>query len=173
MSNPADRAREIPLSERLQHARLKASIADVIDLGLDVLPHYEMAVIPVLDGAERPAEWPEVRRRLRSEGVRARSHRGALLLEPGDLDRFASGGILNGNDDLLLCSEWQDEFESFPGRIGSDVNDFNEGTPLGLEEWMVNSGCLLVLGDGAGLNFATLDATLAERLRARFPLATD
>jgi len=38
---------------------------------------------------------------------------------------------------------------------------------------MVNSGCLLVLGDGAGLNFATLDAPLAERLRARFPLATD
>ena len=157
----------------MQHGRLKASIADVLDLGLDVLPHYEMAVIPVLDGAERPAEWPEVRRRLRSEGMRTRSHRGALLLEPGELDRFASIGLLNGNDDLLLCSEWRDEFESFPGRLGSDAHDFNEGTPLGLEEWMVDSGCLLALGDGAGLNFATLDATLADRLRARFKPATD
>jgi len=118
---------------------------------MDVLPHFELAVIPVLDGAERPAEWPEVKRRLRAEGVRSRSHRGAFLLEPGELDRFASGGILNGNDELLLCMEWDDEFESFPGRIGS--------------------GCLLVLGDGSGLNFATLDAALAERLRARFPAA--
>jgi len=157
----------------LQHGRLKASIVDVLDLGLDVLPHYEMAVIPVLDGAERPAEWPEVRRRLRSEGMRTRAHRGALLLEPGELDRFASIGLLNGNDDLMLCSEWQDEFECFPGRIGGEAHDFNEGTPLGLEEWMVDSGCLLALGDGAGLNFATLNTTLAERLRARFKPATD
>jgi len=147
----------------MHHGRLKASIADVLDLGLDVLPHYELAVIPILDGAERPAEWPEVKRRLRSEGVRAASHRGALLLEPGEMDRFASVGLLSGND----------EFEPFPGRVGTEALDFNEGTPLGLEEWMLDSGCLLVLGDGAGLNFATLDGALAERLRARFPAATD
>mgnify|MGYP001566017340 CR=1 FL=1 len=157
----------------MHHGRLKASIADVLDLGLDMLPHYELAVIPILDGAERPAEWPEVKRRLRAEGVRASSHRGALLLEPGELDRFASIGLLSGNDELLLCTEWQDEFESFPGRVGSEGADFNEGTPLGLEEWMIDSGCLLVLGDGAGLNFATLDGGLADRLRARFPAATD
>lgn len=150
---------------------MKASIADVIDLGLDMLPHYELAVIPVLDGAERPAEWPEVKRRLRSEGVRSASHRGALLLEPGELDRFASVGFLGGNDELLLCATWDDEFESFPGRVSSDGADFNEGTPLGLEEWMIDAGCLLVLGDGAGLNFATLDGGLADRLRARFPAA--
>ena len=157
------------LSDRIHHGRLKASIADVLDLGLDVLPHYELAVIPLLDGAERPAEWPDVKRRLRAEGVRTSSHRGALLLEPGEMDRFASVGLLTGNDELLLCTEWHDEFESFPGRVGGDT-DF---PPLGLEEWMIDSGCLLVLGDGAGLNFATLDATLAERLSARFPAATD
>ncbi len=157
------------MSERLHHGRLKASVADVVDLGLDVLPHYELAVIPVLDGAERPAEWPEVKRRLRAEGVRVSTHRGVLLLEPGELDRFASVGFLNGNDEVFLCPEWDDEFESFPGRIGSEALDFNEVTPLGLEEWMIDTGCLLALGDGAGLNFATLDASLAERLCARFP----
>ena len=56
--------RGIHLGERLYHGRLKASIADVLDLGLDVLPHYELAAIPVLDGAERPAEWPDVKRHL-------------------------------------------------------------------------------------------------------------
>jgi len=77
----------------------------VLDLGLDMLPHYELAAIPILDGAERPAEWPEVKRRLRAEGVRSVSHRGALLLEPGEMDRFASVGLLSGNDELLLCTD--------------------------------------------------------------------
>ena len=161
------------LSDRLHHGRLKASVADVVDLGLDVLPHYELAAIPVLDGAERPAEWPEVKRRLRTEHVRAATHRGVLLLEPGELDRCASVGFLNGNDEIFLCSEWNDEFEAFPGRVGTDAQDFNEGTPLGLEEWMIDTGCLLALGDGAGLNFATLDAALADTLRARFPAVRD
>jgi hypothetical protein len=160
-----------PLSERLHHGRLVASVADVVDLGVDVLPHYELAAIPLLDGAERPAEWPEVKRRLRAEGVRSATHRGVLLLEPGELDRCASVGFLNGNDELFLCPEWNDEFEAFPGRVASETQDFNEVTPLGLEEWMIDTGCLLALGDGVGLNFATLDGALADRLRARFPTA--
>ena len=65
-------------------------------------------------------------------------------------------------------AEWNEEFEPFPGRIGGDVVDFNDSSPLGLEEWMFDSGCVLALGDGRGLNFATLDVELATRLRARF-----
>ena len=33
---------------------------------------------------------------------------------------------------------------------------------------MMDAGSLLVLGDGNGLNFATLDGTLADKLRSRF-----
>jgi hypothetical protein len=159
------------MSERLHHGRLKGSIADVVDAGVDLLPPFEMGAIPVLDAAERPAEWPAVRRRLRAEGVRASTHRGMLLLEPGELDRFSSVGLFAGSDELYLTTEWQDELEPFPNRITPDVADFNESTPLGLEEWMLDAGCVLVLGDGDGLNFATLDAGLAERLTGRFPAA--
>ena len=155
------------MSERLHHDRLNASVADVVD-GIDLLPHFELAAIPVLENAERPAEWPAVRRRLRAEGIRAQEHRGVLLLLPGELDRFSAVGLFRGTDELLLCTSWNDEFESFPGRITSDHLDFHESTPLGLEEWMLDTGCLLALGDGDGLNFATLDHGLAERLRARF-----
>lgn len=163
------------VSERLFAGRLRASVADVVDLGIDVLPHYELAAIPVLDGAERPAEWPAVRRRLRAEGIRAREHRGVLLLVAGELDRASSVGLIGagGGDEAYLCREWNDEFEAFPQRITSDLQDFNHGTPLGLEEWMVLSGCLLAVGDGSGLNFATLDAELAEQLRRRFPPVKD
>ena len=160
------------MSHRIHHGRLKASVSDVVDAGIDLLPDFQLAAIPLLDGAERPAEWPTVRRSLRAEGIRSAQHRGVLLLEPGELDRFSAVGLFAGNDELLLCREWNDEFESFPGRLGTETLDFNEGTPLGLEEWMLDSGCLLALGGGDGLNFATLDRGLTDRLRARFKRAS-
>lgn len=159
------------MSERLFFGRLHATVAEVVDAGIDLLPEYELAAIPVLEGMERPGEEPAVKRRLRAEGIRASEHRGALLLEPGELDRFSSVGLLRGGDELLLAAEWNDEFEPFPGRITADAVDFNEGTPLGLEEWMLDSGCMLALGDGGGVNYATTDNDLHERLRARFRAA--
>ena len=156
------------MSDRLQHGCLKATISDVLDAGVDLVPHFEMAAIPVMESQERPVEVPTVRRRLRAEGIRVREHRGVLLLEAGALDQFNTLGLFAGTDELLLCSEWNDEFESFPGRFTSDLNDFSVSTPLGLEEWMLDTGCLLALGDGQGLNYATLDPDLADNLRARF-----
>lgn len=156
------------MSERLQHGCLKATISDVVDAGIDLLPNFELAAIPVMEAQERPVEVPTIRRRLRAEGIRVREHRGVLLLEPGMLDQFNTLGLFAGTDELLLCTEWNDEFESFPGRFSSDVADFATGSPLGLEEWMHDTGCLLALGDGQGLNFATLDSALADALRARF-----
>jgi hypothetical protein len=159
------------MSTRLHYGRLIAAVSEVVDAGFDLLPAFELAAVPVLDGAERPAEWPEVKRRLRAEGIRTRQHRGVLLLEPGELERFSSVGFFQGASELFLSAEWNDEFESFPGRISSDLHDFNEGTPLGLEEWAILSGCLLAIGDGDGLNFATPNADLAERLSAQFRTA--
>ena len=161
------------MSQRIHHARLIATVSDVVDSGIELLPDFELAAIPVFDNAERPAEWPLLRRRLRAEGIRTEEHRGVLLLEPGELERLSLAGLFRGTDEVLLCSPWNDEFESFPGRLTSDVVDFNESTPLGLEEWMLDTGCLLALGDGSGLNFATLDLELAEKLRTRFKVARD
>ena len=159
------------MPEYLHHGRLVASVSDVVDAGFELLPSFGLAAIPVLDGAERPAEWPEISRRLLSEGIRSKQHRGALLLEPGELDRFSSVGLFHGVDELFLCAEWDEELEPFPGRVSSDLHDFNEGTPLGLEEWVADAGCLLVLGDGDGLNFATPSPELAERLRSLYRVA--
>lgn len=156
------------MTPQLLHGRLRASIADVVDAGVDLLPHFEMAVIPVLDAIEHPAEMPEIRRRLRAEGVRPAVHRGAFLLEPAELERLVAVGVLGGSDELFLMPEWNDELEPFPGRIGPDALDFATGTPLGLEEWMMDTECILALGDGVGLNFATLDSALAARLTGKF-----
>jgi len=156
------------VSERIHFGRLDGTVSDVLDAGLEMLPVFELAAVPVLDSTDRPGEWPAVRRRLRAEGIRCAQNRGVLLLPPGELDQAASIGLFRGFDEVYLCSEWNEEFEAFPVRITSDLSDFSETTPLGLEDWMLEAGCLLALGDGAGLNFATPDSEIAERLRARF-----
>lgn len=155
------------MSEHLFYGRLQASVSEVIDAG-DLLPEFELAAINVLEGQERPGEEPALRRRMRAEGVRPTEHRGALLLDPGELERCASVGLFSGGDEVYFASEWNDEFEPFPGRIGSDQAGFEEGLPLGLEEWMFDVHCSLALGDGAGLNYATTSPELHERLIARF-----
>jgi hypothetical protein len=160
-----------PVSDQLLHGLLKATVVDIIDAGVDLLPHFELAAITLLDGNEQPAELPEIRRRLRAEGIRYKSHRGAILLPPGDLDHLSSVGMFEGNDELYLVAEWNEELEPFPGRIGTDAQNFGITTPLGLEEWMIDTGCLLALGDGAGLNYATPDPALDNKLRARFKTA--
>ena len=160
------------MTDRLHHGCLRAGIADVVDAGVDLLPHFELAAITVLDAHERPGELPTVRRRLRAEGIRATEVRGVLLLRSGELDQLSMVGMLGGSDELYLCSEWNEEFEAFPGRITGEYANFNESTPLGLEEWIVDAHCLIALGDGRGLNFATPDASLAKRLRERFKPVT-
>lgn len=156
------------MTDRLHHGQLRASITEVVDSGAELLPHFELAALAVLDGQERPGELPTVRRRLRAEGIRVTEHRGVILLQPGDLDRLSHVGLLGGADEVFFCSTWNEEFEPFPGRISSDLSNFEESTPLGLEEWMVDAGCVLALGDGPGLNFATPRADIAEPMRTRF-----
>ena len=155
------------MSERVYFGRLKASVTEVVDAG-DLLPHFELAALVVLEGQERPGEEPAVRRRLRAEGIRPSENRGALLLDPGELERFSAVGMFSGGDEVFLAAEWNDEFEPYPSRISADLADFSEALPLGLEDWMMESGCMLAMGDGAELNYATLSPELHEKLASRF-----
>jgi hypothetical protein len=155
------------VSERIYFGRLQTSVSEVVDAG-DLLPEFELAAIAVMEGQERPGEEPAVRRRLRAEGILPTEHRGALLLDPGEMERISSVGLLAGGDEVFFAAEWNDEFEPFPGRISADLSDFRHVVPLGLEDWMLDTGCVLVLGDGGELNYATVSREVHERLVSRF-----
>jgi hypothetical protein len=158
------------VSDIIYHGRLDATVAEIID-SADLLPDHELAAVPVLEGQERPGEEPAVRRRLRFEGIAPREHRGALLVEPGELEKFSTAGLFGGGDEVFLAVEWNDEFEPYPSRVSADMADFRDSLPLGLADWMHECGCVLVLGDGGALNYATPSAEVHERLQARFKSA--
>ncbi len=87
------------------------------------------------------------------------------------MERFSSAGLLSGHDEVFFSLEWNDEFEPYPTRVAADTVDFREVLPLGLEDWMLETGCVLAVGDGGGLNYATPSLDLHERLSKRFPPA--
>lgn len=158
------------MSLTLYHGRLDATVSEVVDAG-DLLPHFELAALAVLEGEERPGEEPAVRRRFRFEGIRTREHRGALLLDPGELERASSAGLLGGGDEVFLSTVWDDEFEPYHGRVDAQHADLRDPPPLGLADWMAETNCVLAIGDGGALNYATTDHDLHERLQARFRAA--
>ncbi|MFN8586261.1 MAG: hypothetical protein U0704_00530 [Candidatus Eisenbacteria bacterium] len=158
------------MSDNLYYGRLQSSVSEVVDAG-DLLPEYELAAIAALEGVERPGEDPAIRRHLRAEGIRPAEHRGTLLVDAAAIERISSVGLFGGGDEVYFSTEWNDEFEPFPGRISSDAVNFSEGTPLGLEEWMHDTNTVLVIGDGAALNYATTSAELHQKLAARYPAA--
>ena len=90
------------------------AVSDVLDAGLEMLPAFELAAVPVLDGTDRPGEWPAVRRRLRAEGIRFAQNRGVLLFPPGELDQCATVGLFRGFDEIYLCAEWNEELRTSP-----------------------------------------------------------
>ena len=79
---------------------------------------------------------------------------------------FGAPGALHAHGGLKSSAPAANERVERPPR--AIVLTFNEASPLGLEEWIMDSGCLLALGDGKGVNYATLSADLETRLRAQF-----
>ena len=145
------------MTERLLHGCLKASVADVVEAGLELLPDFELAAIPMLDGQERPAEVPTVRRRLRAEGIRVVEHRGVLLLTARDLQyratRFASAilGTAVVFTMVFLMTGVTEQFHREPREVVR---------VLGSDAWLLREGA-----SGAFTSSETLPTDVARRIR--------
>jgi len=169
LSRGASRAIE-PMSERLQHGRLRVG-SPTSSTPASTYCRVRSRRDPGARRGRAPGEWPDVRRRLRAEGVRARQHRGMLLLEPASWTSAPRRDVPRRRR-VVPVPGVDDELEPFPGRVSSDMHDFNEGTPLGLENgWRIRGACWC--SGTVAAQLATLDAALAARLRAQFRAAKE
>jgi hypothetical protein len=73
-------------------------------------------------------------------------------------------GFFNGFDELWFMSHIPAMAKPTALRITSDLR-FEIDPPAGLSVWMQEAECLLGLGDGDGLNFATFDPGAADCFR--------
>jgi hypothetical protein len=87
-----------------------------------------------------------------------------LLIDISGLRLLLDEEFFTGFDELALCSEMPQSGKPRKYRVTSDRS--LESVPSDLAEWMRDNNAIAVLGDGVGLNFATLDARVAATLSA-------
>jgi hypothetical protein len=125
-----------------------------------------VALLTVLDSTSAIADLPSLVPNLRSSGLAfAEVDRDVLvdiptllaLIHDDDHEWFT------GFDEVWICSS--KPARGKPDNLRMTGDRPLETEPSGLASWMRTSTCVLGLGDGDGLNFATFDAALADLLR--------
>jgi hypothetical protein len=91
---------------------------------------------------------------------------GNICVTMPSLWRALEVGVLTGFDEVWVHGNELPtiSLETAPSATSDGVS-FSPGVPAGLADAMDATDCILVLGDGCGLNYATLDDRIAERLR--------
>jgi hypothetical protein len=88
--------------------------------------------------------------------------RGNVCLTRGDLRSALAAEAFTGFDEVWLFSETPptEDLSAIPSAT-SETTDFGIGIPKELVKALERTQCLLVLGDGCGLNYATIDGRMA------------
>lgn len=81
-------------------------------------------------------------------------------------------GFFNGFDEIWFMPDPPKMGKPETLRITSDLG-FEADPPAGLSAWMQETECLLGLGDGDGLNFATFDPKIADRFHHKYSSCGD
>jgi len=122
------------------------------------------AVIRCIDSARDSAEVAKI---LSHHGVQSRQVSGNTVISVDELKTVLKRNILNGFDEIWFVSGDSPvaSLANIPPAT-SEGADFSTGPPSEITAVMITSDCVLVLGDGCGLNYATNRIHLAEVLAA-------
>jgi hypothetical protein len=140
------------------------TIRDVVGEHRDVFSLLPLVLIASIDSERQVAEMPWARQRI------ARDRTWALSTEPlviagssiAELaDEWAT--LSNGFDEIWIP---KDARVAVPPASSSLVapRTLEASLPSAISQWMAESGCVLGLGDGEGLNFVTSDPELCAEL---------
>jgi hypothetical protein len=128
------------------------------------------SVVSVVDSTPRVGRLPSLAPLIQSHG--------ASLWLCGDDIAFEATfllvlieehGFFNGFDEIWFMPDLPKIPKPETLRITSDLG-FEADPPAGLSAWVQETKCLLGLGDGDGLNFATFDPEIASCFHHNAPL---
>ena len=97
---------------------------------------------------------------------------GNVCVSIDTLQKTVDAGFFSGFDEVWIISGNPPAFDlaSLPSAT-SDGADFSSGIPDELPIAMEKTNCVVILGDGCGLNYATTDAQLREEITKGEPPA--
>ena len=142
-----------------------------------LIDNFPLALVTSLDGDPEVYAIPTITKPLEKSGVKSSRIGDALLISGSDLVELEeSYGVFQGFDEVWLFRQHPMSYDP-PGALivgpadlrprmpsAAPPDDLREGVPPAAEEWMLDSGCVLGLGDGTGLNYVTINRDIADYL---------
>jgi hypothetical protein len=154
---------EMMTQSGLYYGNVPTGVQEVLVRLYERSPTFTTALIRCLDSDHTPSGVLGV---LARYGIEGRLDASGAAVSKEELFRAAKKrGLFAGFDEVWLFEDDRPN-RHIPSHIvlTSDGLDFNNGLPEGLEACMRDSRCVLALGDGCGLNYATWDCELQNWL---------
>ena len=107
----------------------------------------------------------DLRDAIAARGIASSVLMGNVCLQGSDLCAAAELDVFSGFDEVWIYDGLPPQYSltGLPGAT-SDTTDFGQDMPAALRKAFVESRCRLMLADGDGLNFATVDPLIANEL---------
>lgn len=148
----------------VEHGHLDGFIGDAFGSLLPRLPKRWTVIVRALDSDFTPKG---VSSYLTSLGVQHSFAGPNVCLTMEQLAKAHGAEAFSGFDELLFFDGPAPDVELECVPLTSCVADFTETVPPELTEWMERTNCVLILGDGCGLNYATTERGISRVIRSR------
>ena len=151
---------EIPLYSGWVEANIHLLLHDHPQL----IGNFPWALVTSLDSSLDIPAMPSVQKALEKTATKSFELGKSLVVSGSDLvEMETSYELFFGFDELWLFREYPIQLD-LPGAWIVAPRDLSEGIPSQVEEWTLESRCVLGLGDGIGLNYITVDEEIAAQL---------
>ena len=137
-------------------------VASVLPLLKQCVAENWICVVRSIDSIRDPEDLAYC---LTAHGLPSNSDHGNVFVSGAALQEAVATAVLTGFDEVWVFLEAPPtECLGKVPSATSETTDFTNGVPKELRQAMERTDCLLVLGDGCGLNFATTVDRIARKL---------
>jgi hypothetical protein len=162
---PRQLAKEEQMGRVLGGLLPEESVSDVL---ARVLPTCDARSTLVIRSLDSSRDAQHLARALDHHGIHYQLVNGNICI-PGDvLVRASLCDLFTGFDEVWILADRPPEMNltDLPSAT-SETHDFSEGVPPALVEAMSKTRCVLILGDGCGLNYATTDPEVETHIQSQ------
>jgi hypothetical protein len=129
---------------------------------IEKMPEANLIAVRSIDSTVAPESIQQI---LNLHHIPFRKANGNVFLSMDSLLNALSKQIFTGFDEFWFF-QGEEPSENLSGlpRATSDSEDFSASVPVKIAECMRQTGCVLLVGDGNGLNYLTPDGAIVEAL---------
>lgn len=142
---------------------ISANIHNILVGNPDIIARHPMVLITSIDST-RPLETTTAQLICSDPTLHAKMHGYGIALPGSEVPRLIDSYNLFTGFDELWCFTNEPKVVKPEGLSIVLPRKISDDFPADLDSWMNESGCILGLGDGEGLNYVTTDPDIATTI---------